>query len=103
MRAVTDLSPTPGVRKFTFVYFPEKLSKPVRAAPHQTCVFIVKIFLRVRKLHQNVFTGKTLLCAAQPRDRRPPGMGLWSCTPGTHFNNNSNRHVASTYFVAFCQ
>lgn len=63
-----DLSPSPGVRKFTFVYFPEKLRKPVRlSSPSQTCVFTVKIFLRVRKLHQNVFVGEMLPCAARPR------------------------------------
>lgn len=62
-----DVRPSPGVRTFTFVYFPEKLHKPVRLnSPHQTCVFTVKTFLRVRKLHQNVFTGKTLPCAAWP-------------------------------------
>lgn len=99
-----DLSPSPGVGEFTFVYFPEKLHKPVRlSSPRQTCVFTVKIFLRVRKLHQNVFTGKTLLCAAWPSCLAGcSGLGfVCEMCLGPHFNNNhNNKHVGSTYYLS---
>lgn len=98
-----DLSPSPGVGEFTFVYFPS-LHKPVRlSSRRQTCVFNCKNIFAGQKIapkcfyRQNAAVCCSALCLAGCNRL---GFVCEMCL-GPHFNNNNNnKHVGSTCYLS---